>query len=640
MNKRIDAVQGAAEAPEASAHGGGLLRFITCGSVDDGKSTLLGRLLYDASTLKEDQLAVLAADSSRIGTQGSRLDFALLVDGLAAEREQGITIDVAYRFFATKRRTFIAADTPGHEQYTRNMITGASTADAAVVLIDATKGMLKQTRRHSFLVSLVGIRKIVLAVNKMDLAGYSHELFRDIASQYAGFAAHLGFDSLAAIPLSALDGDNVHTRSASMRWYQGPTLLDWLETVPVHDERLRMLPLRFPVQWVNRPSPDFRGFAGTVASGCMRPGDRVRIQPSGAETFIKRIVRKGGDMPAAFAGDAVTVVLGDEVDVSRGDFLSALDAPATVADQFEARVVWMSDDPLYPSRPYWLKSGRRTVNARVTRIKHRIDINTMASVPATRLELNAVGLCNIGTDQPLSFDPYEENAATGCFILIDRLTNATVGAGMISFGLGRAQHVHPQRFTVDKAARAALNAQKPCLLWFTGLSGSGKSTIANLLEQRLHHEGYRTYLLDGDNLRGGLNRDLGFTEADRIENVRRVAEVGRMMVDAGLIVITTLISPFRADRDAARGRFSPGEFYEVYIDTPLEVCEARDPKGLYKKARAGQIRNFTGLDSPYVAPESPDIRVGMQDASVEDAVERLYAFVVGRQTASDNAAAK
>lgn len=631
MDKTLGQETKADAAAEDVSNGMGLLRFITCGSVDDGKSTLLGRLLYDAATLKEDQLAALAADSSRIGTQGKNLDFALLVDGLAAEREQGITIDVAYRFFATANRAFIAADTPGHEQYTRNMVTGASTADAAVVLVDASKGMLTQTCRHTFLASLVGIRHIALAVNKMDLVSYSQSSFNRIADQYAAFAAALGFASVTAIPLCALHGENVNCLSAKMRWYQGPTLLEWLEAVPVHHARMRMLPLRFPVQWVNRPSSDFRGFAGTIASGCMRPGDKIRIQPSGKDTTIKRIATQDGDLLAAYSGSAVTITLNDEVDLSRGDLVSSFDAPATVADQFEAKVVWMSEEPLYPARAYWLKIGRRTVNARVTRIKHRVDVNTMAKMPGAMLELNAIGVCNFSTDQPLCFDAYDENPATGCFILIDRLTNGTVGAGMINFALGRSQHVHPHAFTIDKAARAALNTQKPCLLWFTGLSGSGKSTIANLLEQRLHGEGCRTYILDGDNLRSGLNRDLGFSEADRVENVRRVAEVGRMMVDAGMIVMTTLISPFKADRDAARARFMPDEFFEVFIDTPLHVCEARDPKGLYGKAREGKIRNFTGIDSPYSPPATPDIRIDAANMSAQEAADQLYRFLAARR---------
>lgn len=604
-----------------------LLRFITCGSVDDGKSTLLGRMLYDAHMVLDDQLMVLESDSRRVGTQGQGLDFALLVDGLAAEREQGITIDVAYRFFSSSQRRFIAADTPGHEQYTRNMVTGASTADAAVVLIDASKGMLTQTRRHSYLVSLVGIRHVALAVNKMDLVQYDQARFDDIASEYAAFAAMLGIPHVTAIPISALSGENMHAPSPRMPWYQGLGLMAWLEAVPVNFGRLRSLPARLPVQWVNRPDSGFRGYAGTLASGEIHAGDKVRIQPSGKEAFIERIVTRDGDLAVAVAGQPLTVTLCEDVDIVRGDLIAACAAPATVADQFEAQVVWMDEAPLFPGRPYRLKIGCRTVNATVTRIKYQVNVNTLAQLPAGTLELNAVGVCNFSTDQPVTFDAYAENLATGSFILIDRNTNNTAGAGMITHALGRAQNVQPQHFQVDKAARAAANHQKPGLFWLTGFSGSGKSTIANLLEQTLHRHGYRTYVLDGDNLRHGLNHDLGFTERDRIENIRRVAEVGRLMVDAGLIVITTLISPFRTDREAARARFDQGEFFEVFIDAPLEVCEARDPKGLYKKARQGQIRNFTGIDSPYLPPEAPEVRINSAQTSPEEAADLLFRLI-------------
>lgn len=606
----------------------GMLRFITCGSVDDGKSTLLGRLLYDSKMIFDDQLSALDADSKRIGTQGQNLDFALLVDGLAAEREQGITIDVAYRFFSTDRRKFIAADTPGHEQYTRNMITGASTADVAIVLIDARKGILTQTRRHSYLVSLVGIRQIVLAVNKMDLMNYDRDLFDKIVADYMAFAAMLGIRNVTAIPMSALNGDNITKQSERMPWYRGPTLMGLLETVPVDHDRLRTLPMRFPVQWVNRPDQNFRGFAGTIASGELNVGDKVRVQPSGKEGEIARIVTRDGDLQKAIAGQAVTLTLTQEIDVSRGDLLAAAQMPAEVADQFEAQLLWMSEDPLFPGRNYWLKIGRRTVNATVTRIKHQVNVNTMEHLAADKLDLNAVAVCNFSVEQPIAFDAYKDNPATGSFILIDRLSNNTVAAGMVEFALRRANNIQPQHFRIDKAARAQLNKQKPCVLWLTGLSGSGKSTIANLVEQKLFALGHRTYVLDGDNLRHGLNRDLGFTEQDRVENIRRVAEVAKLMVDAGLIVIATFISPFRSDRDSARAKFEDGEFIEVYLSTPLEVCEQRDPKGLYKKVRRGEIKNFTGVDSAYEPPENADIVIPTVEIAPEEAAEKLLGRVL------------
>jgi bifunctional enzyme CysN/CysC len=608
----------------------GMLRFITCGSVDDGKSTLLGRLLYDSKMIFDDQLSALDADSKRIGTQGQNLDFALLVDGLAAEREQGITIDVAYRFFSTDRRKFIAADTPGHEQYTRNMITGASTADVAIVLIDARKGILTQTRRHSYLVSLVGIRQIVLAVNKMDLMNYDRDLFDKIVADYMAFAAKLGIRNVTAIPMSALNGDNITKQSERMPWYRGPTLMGLLETVPVDHDRLRTLPMRFPVQWVNRPDQNFRGFAGTIASGELSVGDKVRVQPSGKEGEIARIVTRDGDLQKAIAGQAVTLTLTQEIDVSRGDILSAAQMPAEVADQFEAQLVWMSEDPLFPGRNYWLKIGRRTVNATVTRIKHQVNVNSMEHLAADKLDLNAVAVCNFSVDQPIAFDAYKDNPATGSFILIDRLSNNTVAAGMVEFALRRANNIQPQHFRIDKTTRAQLNNQKPCVLWLTGLSGSGKSTIANLVEQKLFALGHRTYVLDGDNLRHGLNRDLGFTEQDRVENIRRVAEVAKLMVDAGLIVIATFISPFRSDRDAARAKFEEGEFIEVFLSTPLEVCEQRDPKGLYKKVRRGEIKNFTGVDSDYEMPENPEITIPTHELAAEKAAEVLMELVLKR----------
>jgi bifunctional enzyme CysN/CysC len=579
-----------------------LLRFITCGSVDDGKSTLIGRLLYESKMIFEDQLKALESDSTKFGTQGERIDFALLVDGLAAEREQGITIDVAYRFFSTEHRKFIVADTPGHEQYTRNMVTGASTADLAIVLLDARKGVLTQTKRHTTLVNLVGIKEIVLAVNKMDLVGYKREVFEKIVEDYKNFAAQLGITQFTAIPMSALEGDNITERSIHTGWYTGPTLMGYLETVSIDLDAAQKLPLRFPVQWVNRPNLDFRGFAGTVASGALNVGDAVRAMPSGIETKVTEIIFYKDNLPAAIAGQAVTVTLEDEVDISRGDMLCDPKCPPTVADQFEAQLVWMVDEPLHPGRSFWLKCGTKTVNATVTRIKHVLNVNTLEKLAAEKLTLNSVATCNISTDAPLVFDPYLENRATGGFILIDRLTNNTVAAGMIDFALRRAKNISPQAFAINKEARAAAKNQTPKVFWFTGLSGSGKSTIANAFEQKLHAMGKHTYILDGDNVRHGLNRDLGFTETDRVENIRRVAEVAKLMVDAGLIVLVTFISPFRADRAMARSLFKEGEFIEVFLDTPLAVAEQRDPKGLYAKARRGEIKNFTGIDSPYEPP--------------------------------------
>ncbi|HRZ62542.1 MAG TPA: sulfate adenylyltransferase subunit CysN [Rubrivivax sp.] len=600
-----------------------LLRFITCGSVDDGKSTLIGRLLYEAKMLFEDQLAAVEADSRKWGTQGAAIDFALLVDGLAAEREQGITIDVAYRYFSTDRRKFIVADTPGHEQYTRNMITGASTADAAVILVDARKGVLTQTRRHSHLVGLIGIRKVVLAVNKMDLVGYDAALFDRITGEYLEFARRIGLGEVTAIPLSALAGDNMLAPSAHTPWYRGPTLMGWLETVEKDDSRQQQGPLRLPVQWVNRPDHSFRGFAGSIAGGSVRPGDRVRVLPSGRQTQVARVIGPDGDLPRAVAGQSVTLTLADEVDVSRGDLLSSADSPPEVADQFEATVVWMADEPMYPGRPYLLKIGTRTVNATVTEPKYRVNVNTLEHLAAKQLELNEIGVVNLSLDRPVAFDAYRDNRDTGGFILIDRMSNATVGAGMLHFALRRAHNIHLQHVDVDKAARAELKGQRPCVLWFTGLSGAGKSAIANLVEKRLLAMGRHTYLLDGDNVRHGLNRDLGFTEADRVENIRRIAEVARLMVDAGLIVLTAFISPFRAERRMARARVGDGEFIEVHVDTPLEVAEARDVKGLYKKARRGELQNFTGIDSPYEPPEQPEMRIDTTALTADEAAEQV-----------------
>ncbi|MBD5801163.1 Bifunctional enzyme CysN/CysC [Azoarcus sp. Aa7] len=600
-----------------------LLRFITCGSVDDGKSTLIGRLLYESKMLFEDQLAAMEADSKKYGTQGENLDFALLVDGLAAEREQGITIDVAYCFFSTDKRKFIVADTPGHEQYTRNMVTGASTDAAAVLMVDARRGVLTQTRRHSYLVSLLGIRHIVVAINKMDLVDYAEPVFRRICDDYRSFAAQIGLDDVTFIPMSAYKGDNIIEPSASMPWYHGTTLMGYLETVEVDDQRLQKQPFRLPVQWVNRPNLDFRGFAGTIAGGVVKPGDRVRVQPSGKESTVARIVTRDGDLEQAVAGQSITLTLADEIDISRGDVISTADAPAGSADQFETTLVWMHDEPLLPGRPYLLKIGAKTVTATVTHIKYQVNVNTLEHVAARTLELNAIGVCNLSLDRPIAFDPYADNRDTGGFILIDRLSNNTVGAGLIHFALRRSQNIHMQHVDVDKAARASLKHQKPCVLWFTGLSGAGKSTIANLVEKKLHAHGYHTYLLDGDNVRHGLNKDLGFTEADRVENIRRVAEVAKLMVDAGLIVITAFISPFRAERQMARSLVAVDEFIEVFIDTPLDVAEGRDAKGLYKKARRGELKNFTGIDSPYEAPEAPDVRINTVTMSADEAATYL-----------------
>ncbi|MGF6820441.1 bifunctional enzyme CysN/CysC [Paraburkholderia atlantica] len=601
-----------------------LLRFITCGSVDDGKSTLIGRLLYESRMLFEDQLAALEADSKKVGTRGGEIDYALLLDGLAAEREQGITIDVAYRFFSTDRRKFIVADTPGHEQYTRNMITGASTADLAIILVDARKGMLQQTRRHSYLVSLIGIRNVVLAVNKMDLVEYSRERFDEISRDYCEFAHKIGISDVTAIPISGVTGDNIVERSTRTPWYDGPSLMHHLETVEIDESRLQALPMRFPVQWVNRPNLDFRGFAGTIASGVARVGQRVQVQPSGRETTVARIVTADGDLDEAFAEQSVTLLLADEVDVSRGDLISAADSPAQVADQFEATLVWMSDQPMLRGRSYLLKIGTRTVTATILPLKYKLNVDTLDHVAGETLALNEIGVAELEFDRAIAFDPYEQNHETGGFIVIDRMTNSTVGAGMLRFALRRANNIRWQALEVDKHARRTLNGHQSGVVWLTGLSGAGKSTIANLLEKRLHAMGKRTYLLDGDNVRHGLNKDLGFTAEDRVENIRRIAEVAKLMADAGVIVITAFISPFRAERALARELMEEGEFIEVFIDTPLEVAEERDPKGLYKKARRGELKNFTGIDSPYEAPESPEIHINTTTSSAEVAVETIF----------------
>ncbi|MFA7234488.1 MAG: sulfate adenylyltransferase subunit CysN [Terrimicrobiaceae bacterium] len=608
-----------------------LLRFITCGSVDDGKSTLIGRLLFESKMLFEDQLAAVEADSKKFGTQGDDIDFALLVDGLAAEREQGITIDVAYRFFSTDKRKLIVADTPGHEQYTRNMVTGASTADAAVLMVDARKGVLTQTRRHSYLVSLLGIRHFLVAINKMDLVDYSESVFRAIADDYLEFANRIGIEDVTFLPMSALKGDNIIAPSDKMTWYHGTTLMAYLETIEIDEERMRRAPFRFPVQWVNRPDLDFRGYAGTIAGGTVAAGDRIRVQPSGKESRVERIVAFGGDLPEAVAGQSVTLVLGDEIDISRGDVISAADAPAEVADQFEVALVWMHDEPMLPGRPYLLKTGTTTAIASITEIKYQVNVNTLEHTAAKKLELNAIGMCNIMLDRPVAFDPYPTNRLTGGFILIDRLTNNTVGAGMIHFALRRSHNIHIQHLDVDKAARAAIKGQKPCVLWFTGLSGSGKSTVANLVEKKLHALGRHTYLLDGDNVRHGLNKDLGFTNEDRVENIRRVAEVAKLMTDAGLIVLTAFISPFRSERRMARSLMPDGEFIEVFMDTPLAIAEERDPKGLYKKARRGELKNFTGIDSPYEVPETAEIHLDTASRSPEELAEGILDFLRSRK---------
>ena len=605
-----------------------LLRFITCGSVDDGKSTLIGRLLYDSKMIFEDQLAALESDSKKVGTQGGEIDFALLVDGLAAEREQGITIDVAYRYFSTEKRKFIVADTPGHEQYTRNMITGASTADLAVILVDARKGILTQTKRHSYLAHLIGIRHLVLAVNKMDLIGYDQATYDRIVADYAAFAESIGIAAFTPMPISGFKGDNITTSSAQTPWYDGPTLIDHLDTVTLDVSEDQAGAFRMPVQWVNRPDLDFRGFSGLVASGSIAPGDAVRVLPGGRTSTIARVVAFGGDLPRAAAGQSVTVTLADEIDCSRGDVIVAADSPPEAADQFEATIVWMADDAMLPGRPYWLKLATQTVTATVQQPKYQINVNTMERLAAKTLELNAIGVGNLSTDRPLVFEPYAENRQLGGFILVDKITNATVAAGMLHFSLRRAQNVHWQATDIGREAHASLKNQKAAVLWFTGLSGAGKSTIANLVEMKLARMNRHTFLLDGDNVRHGLNRDLGFTDADRVENIRRVGEVAKLMTDAGLIVITAFISPFRAEREMVRQMMAPGEFIEVHIDTPLAEAERRDVKGLYAKARAGKLANFTGIDSPYEAPANPEIRIDTTGMTPDEAADAIVAMLI------------
>jgi bifunctional enzyme CysN/CysC len=606
-----------------------LLRFITCGSVDDGKSTLIGRLLYDSKLIFDDQLAALEADSKRVGTQGQNIDFALLVDGLAAEREQGITIDVAYRFFGTERRQFIVADTPGHEQYTRNMVTGASTADLAVILIDARKGVLTQTRRHSYLAHLIGVKSFVLAVNKMDLVDYDQAKFDSIVADYRKFADSIGIRSFLPIPISSLFGDNITAASSNTPWYRGPSLISRLESVEIDSTAAQLRPFRMPVQWVNRPNLDFRGFAGLITDGRIRPGDAIRVLPSGRMSTVARIVTLGADLALAVAGQSVTVTLADEVDCSRGDLLAAADDPPETADQFEAAIVWMADEPLLPGRPYWLKVGTQLVTATIHGPKYQVNVNTLEHLAAKTLSLNAIGIANLSTDKPLVFESYEKSRDLGGFILIDKISNATVAAGMLHFALRRASNVHWQALDIDRDAHARLKHQQPRLLWFTGLSGAGKSAIANLVQKKLYALGKHSFLLDGDNIRHGLNKDLGFTDADRVENIRRIGEVARLMTDAGLIVLAAFISPFRAERRMVRGMSPPGEFIEIYVETSLAVAEQRDVKGLYKKARAGELKNFTGIDSPYEPPEHPEIRVNTETTSADQAAEEIVAHVLG-----------
>ena len=607
-----------------------LLRFITCGSVDDGKSTLIGRLLYDSKMIFEDQLTQLESDSKRIGTQGQDIDFALLVDGLAAEREQGITIDVAYRFFATEKRKFIVADTPGHEQYTRNMVTGASTAELAVILIDARKGILTQTRRHSYLVHLLGIKNIVLAVNKMDLVGYDQATYDQIVADYTEFAASIGITDFTAIPISGFKGDNITAASDNTPWYDGVSLMTHLETVELDQSTDQTADFRMPVQWVNRPNLDFRGFSGKIVSGQVAAGDDVRILPSGKTTQVDRIVTMDGDLQRAVAGQSVTLTLRDQVDCSRGQIITAANSPLEVADQFEATVIWMDDVDMIPGRAYYLKIGAQTVSATVAQPKYQVNVNTLEHTAVKTLDLNAIGVATVTTDRAIPFAAYADNRELGGFILIDKMTNATVGAGLIHFALRRAQNIHWQATDITRDHHANLKNQTPAVVWMTGLSGSGKSTIANAVERKLARMNRHTFLLDGDNVRHGLNKDLGFTDADRIENIRRVGEVAKLMTDAGLIVITAFISPFRSERDMVRNMVADGEFIEVFIDTPLSVAEQRDVKGLYAKARSGQLKNFTGIDSPYEPPQSPDIHIDTTKFTVEAAADLIVSKIIDR----------
>ena len=630
MTRFVEFTGGDVEAYLEEQENKDLLRFITCGSVDDGKSTLIGRLLYESKMLFEDQLAALEADSKKLGTQGGNLDFALLVDGLSAEREQGITIDVAYRAFTTARRKFIVADTPGHEQYTRNMATGASTAELAIILIDARKGVLTQTRRHSFICKLLGIRHLVLCINKMDLVGFSRETFEKIESDYRKFADELGVTSeIKVIPVSALMGDNMIERSAQMQWYQGPTLMGHLETVPVGDDA-KAKPFRLPVQWVNRPDQNFRGFAGTIASGTVKVGDKVKVLPSGRQSNVARIVTQDGDLPEAQADQAITLTLADEVDASRGDVICAAQSPVEVSDQFEVQVLWMGDEPMLPGRAYLIKSATKSLPGTLDKLKYKVNVNTLEKVAAETLVLNEIGVCNLELNGPLAFEVYGANKTLGSFIIIDRFTNNTIGFGLINFALRRAANIHWQAMDVNKSSRATLLGQKPTVLWFTGLSGAGKSTIANLVEKKLQARGKLTYLLDGDNVRHGLNRDLGFTDADRVENIRRVGEVAKLMTDAGLITLVSFISPFKAERQMARELLGEGEFMEIFVDTTLAQAEKRDVKGLYAKARRGELKNFTGISSPYEKPDATELRLDTALTSPEDAAEEVVKLLVAR----------
>ena len=603
------------------------LRFITCGSVDDGKSTLLGRMLYDSKSVFEDQLAATTGESQKYGTQGDAVDLALLVDGLQAEREQGITIDVAYRFFESEQRKFIAADTPGHEQYTRNMATGASTADLAVILVDARHGVITQTRRHAFIAYLLGIRHFVLAVNKMDLADYAEAIYAAIVDEFSGFMAGLGTAEIRPIPVSALTGANVFSATDTMPWYDGPTLMGWLDTVQVTTAEPASAAFRMPVQWVNRPASDFRGFSGMIAGGAVAIGDSITAALSGRSAKIARIYGPDGDIEQAESGASVTLVLDTEIDISRGDMITGTDDGCEVADQLAAHIIWMDADDMLPEREYLVRFATAEASAQISDLTYQIDVNSLEHLAAKTLPMNGVAYCKISLDRAIAFDAYEANRQTGSFILIDKYTNATVGAGMVSFGLRRASNIEWHDMQIDKQTRAASSGQKPCLLWFTGLSGSGKSTIADRLEQKLFKRGKRTYLLDGDNVRHGLNKDLGFTDEDRVENVRRVAEVGKLMVDAGLIVLASFISPFRSERDMARGLFEDGEFVEIFVDTPLEICESRDPKGLYKKARSGELKNFTGIDSAYEAPEAPELVLKSGETDADQLADDIIVYL-------------
>ena len=604
-----------------------LLRFITCGSVDDGKSTLIGRMLYESHMLFDDHLAALEADSKKVGTQEGEIDFALLVDGLAAEREQGITIDVAYRFFSTDKRKYIVADTPGHEEYTRNMATGASTADVAIILVDASQGVLTQTRRHSFIVSMVGVKRIILAVNKLDLVNYSEEVFNQIKSDYTKFANDaLTLEEITAIPISALKGDNIVESSENTPWYDGQSIMEYLETVEVAASS-QSRPFRMPVQWVNRPNREFRGFAGLIGSGCISTGDKIRVLPSGTESTVARIVTYDGDLELAGAGRSVTLTLTDEIDISRGDIITSADSPCSSADQFQARILWMNDSAMMPGRQYLFKSNSQTSPMTLGRLKHRIDVNTLEELPAKVLDMNEIGVCNISLSSRIAFDPYDDDPVMGGFVIVDRMTNNTVGMGLIDFALRRADNIHWQSMDVTKQSRAEQKSQRPRLIWFTGLSGSGKSSIANILEKKLQAMGRHTITLDGDNIRHGLNRDLGFTKADRVENIRRVGETSKLMVEAGLICISSFISPFASEREMVRAMLDEGEFVEVFVDTPLEVCEQRDVKGLYAKARAGELPNFTGISSPYEAPQDPEIRIDTTALSAEEAAEQIIDYL-------------